>query len=126
HMSGDFLKKVFQHFEIGDLFERYFTSSDARCNKHSGELYSYVLDKLAIQGNQAKMYGDTKRSDIDNAEVLGIAATFVNNKKNEKDESINSTIEKLRKAVVQDLHGIESFANYGATLYLMIDRLYRQ
>ena len=81
HMSGDFLKKVFHHFQIDNLFERYFTSSDARCNKHSGELYSYVLDKLSIQGKQACMYGDTKKSDVDNAEAKGIAAILVNNKK---------------------------------------------
>lgn len=126
HMSGDFLKKVFHHFQIDNLFERYFTSSDARCNKHSGELYSYVLDKLSIQGKQACMYGDTKKSDVDNAEAKGIAAILVNNKKLYKDESIKDVIGKLKKVMIQNLHGVDSFANYGAALYLVIDRLYRQ
>lgn len=126
HMSSEFLTKIFYHFGIENLFTRVFTSSDARCNKHTGELYEYVLEKMGIDGKQVQMYGDSKTSDVFNAEARGIQGVLVKKTCLMHRDTISDVIADLKSVLIQERYSVDSLGNYGAALYLMIDRLYRQ
>jgi HAD superfamily hydrolase (TIGR01549 family) len=67
--------KIFgRRYELNQIIDEIFCSSDLGITKKKGEIYEYVLRKLNIKSSQAIMIGDSKISDKINAENAGIKA----------------------------------------------------
>lgn len=71
-------KEVYNHylefFDLCDLFDGLFVSSDCGKTKYDGDLYSHVLKTMNIDVEDAVMIGDSKHSDYENAKKVGLHA----------------------------------------------------
>lgn len=74
YLPGDCYDKYLKPYELDDLFDGIYCSSDLNKTKYKGNIYKYVLGDLNIKANNVLMIGDSKHSDYDKAKENGIEA----------------------------------------------------
>lgn len=58
-------------------YDHLYLSSDIRLTKHTGDLFKYVINDLAIQSKKILHFGDTWKNDFENPSKLGIRTFFI-------------------------------------------------
>lgn len=84
YTSAKILKKLLRHHGIIDLFDGVFVSADYSKSKRTGNLYSFLLEKLKLSPSGVTMIGDSLKSDVENAKAHGINAIHIPNQKDSK------------------------------------------
>lgn len=76
YLPQDAFYEFLKFFEITDLFDDVFVSSEYLRTKRSGSLYQIVLETLDVNGTDCSMYGDNCYADKEEPEKFGIKATL--------------------------------------------------
>ena len=108
---------------IGKYFSHVFVSADEDCSKARMGLYKRVLEKLDAKPNECIMVGDTKRSDIENAQRAGICAYWLESTPVSLMEQVEKNLKSIQK---EQYKGQNRYSNYAFSLYLATERLYKQ
>lgn len=72
YLSGKCYTSYLRPYGLENFFDGIFCSSDYKKTKRNGDLYDEVIKKLAIESSCMCMIGDSKYSDVINAEKRGI------------------------------------------------------
>lgn len=119
----EFLSK----YNIANWFSKCFVSCDYLLSKRKGDLYKLV--KSMYSSKKLIMFGDNIFADINNSQKFGFYGIHINRKKEMKkykqyDENskmiVYSKLNKLYKSKSSFL------SNYAFSLYLFIERLYKE
>ena len=108
---------------IGKYITRVFVSADEDCSKARMGLYKRVLEKLSIKPQECVMVGDTKRSDIENAQKAGICAYWLKSTPPCQRKQIDKGLISIQN---EQYKGKNRYSNYAFSLYLATERLYKQ
>lgn len=74
YLPGKCYTSYLRPYGLEKIFDDIFCSSDYKKTKHRGDLYDEVIKKLAIESSCMCMIGDSRHSDVINAEKRGISA----------------------------------------------------
>lgn len=75
YLPTDFLIEILQNlgYEKANK-ETVFVSAEHRCNKHSGQLYQLIREKLNLNPKTWLHFGDNMHSDVESAKKMGLSA----------------------------------------------------
>jgi HAD superfamily hydrolase (TIGR01549 family) len=79
YIPGSHFKKLLKHFELLDLFDHMYISSDHRLAKGSGRMYAKICDDLCCRPEQIMMIGDNPHADVAMAREHGCRAIHLQN-----------------------------------------------
>lgn len=123
YLSQTDLRIFLSKERAGQKVDNIFVSSDYRTSKHLGGLYKCACEQLRLNNKQCIMVGDNLKSDVQNAEMLGIKGFLVNQSEGERTrEKLESTITEIEKS---NISGVLGYSNYCFLLYLYAERLYK-
>ncbi|MRH99480.1 HAD hydrolase-like protein [Kriegella sp. EG-1] len=88
YTSKKILENLLKYHEIDDVFEDLFVSSEYKESKHTGKLYSVLLEERQLSGSNVLMIGDNPRSDIKNAKLHGLSTIYIPNTKESKTKKL--------------------------------------
>lgn len=126
YLPKECLQKLFEILEIADFIDDIYVSSDIGKRKSSGTLYKYVMEKLACSKTDVIMIGDNKRSDYRIPRSLGMKAfCYKRRGRIEKAENVFDSHTFLQSLSQKNEEMGLPFADYGFSLYLFCDRLYK-
>ena len=74
YLPGKCYTSYLRPYGLDDFFDDIFCSSDYKKTKHSGNLYDEVVRKFTNEVSDICMIGDSRHSDVINAEKRGISA----------------------------------------------------
>ncbi len=83
YLPGTHFKKFLLHFDLYDLFDHVYISSDHRIAKGSGRLYKKICDDLDYCPEQLTMIGDNPHADVVMAKEQGARALHLKNPERE-------------------------------------------
>jgi len=79
YLPGSHFQKLLQHFDLLDLFDHVYISSDHKLAKGSGRMYSKICGDLDCEPKQILMIGDNPHADIAMAKEQGCRTMHVQN-----------------------------------------------
>jgi len=84
YLSKMTICKILENNGFGEIVKNnhLYVSSEIGCTKHSGDLFTYVLQREGIKGSQLLHIGDAWTSDFINARIKGIAPIHIQKKFN--------------------------------------------
>lgn len=126
YLPKECLQELFESLEIADFIDDIYVSSDVGKRKSSGTLYKYVLEKLACSETDVIMLGDNKHSDYKLPRSLGMKAICYKSKCAKKAENVSSVYTFLQSLSQENEKKELPFADYGFSLYLFCNRLYKR
>ncbi len=131
YLPGTHLKKLLQHFDLFDLFDHIYISSDHRLAKGSGRLYEKVCEDLSCNPSQLIMIGDNPHADIDMARKLGAQAIQLINPGQRQfyetwDPQILENAEQRNKRFASGVPSQTVFPEMAYTLWLFTKRLFHE
>ena len=79
YLPGSHFLKLLHHFDISDLFDHVYISSDHRLAKGSGRMYAKICDDLGCDPKQILMIGDNPHADVSMAKERGCRTMHIQN-----------------------------------------------
>ena len=79
YLPGSHFQKLLRHFDLLDLFDHVYISSDHKLSKGSGRMYSKICGDLGCEPKQILMIGDNPHADIAMAKGQGCRTMHVQN-----------------------------------------------
>lgn len=92
YLNEKYIKKILEKAKI-DKYDYLFVSNEVNLNKHSGEIYPYITEKLKISPKQIIHIGDSKRGDYIQARLNGIKSILIPQKLNKKSHTEQKNIQ---------------------------------
>lgn len=131
YLSKEIISNILGHHGITELFNEIFVSSDEGHCKENGSLYRHVLEELKIAPSEVIMIGDNKKSDVINAQALGMTAIHLKhmshklrNKQNLFGSNKSDFIRACRTIEKKCSRSEHPFSEYILHFYFFTERLY--
>ena len=112
-------------YDLNDLFNGVFSSSEYMMTKRKGDLYEFVLDKLKVDKQEVIMIGDSKNSDYIAAKNHGIDSYRYFPATHKIYTNIHKRLGniKIDKYIFGKCLKYTQFAEYGMDLYMFCQQL---
>jgi len=131
YLPGSHFEKLLRYFDLYNLFDHVYISSDHRIAKGSGRMYTKVCDDLNCHPRQVTMIGDNPHADIAMAKEQGVRAIHLSNPERQKyysgwnAETLTDTkFRENRFAAAIPTQGV--FPEMATTLWLFTKRLFEE
>jgi len=76
YLKREYIEQILFNANI-NTYEKLFLSNEVKLNKHSGNIYPYILKELNIEANQIIHIGDSKKADFVKPILKGIKALLI-------------------------------------------------
>jgi len=131
--SKSLFEKLLKHHGIIDLFDGIYSSAELEKSKHTGTIYSEIINELSIRPEDVMMIGDNFESDYNNAIKNGLNAYHIPHKKYLKKNKRNNfgndqkQINKVVNSIYKTCNKNTSipYTEYIVFYHVFVERLYK-
>lgn len=119
YMPKEFFECVFQKFNIREVFDEMYISSDVGYRKSSGSMYEWLLKEMSLNVHNVLMIGDNEISDYQRPGEKGISAYKIKITHSKCEKTINEKLMEIFEKQFKE----NPFSNCGFSLYLFMREL---
>lgn len=119
YMPKEFFERIFLKFDVIEVFNEMYVSSDVGYRKSSGKMYDWLLKKMNLNAQDILMIGDNNISDCKRPEEKGISAYRIKIDHSKFDKTINHKLMEIFEKQYKE----NPLSNYAFSLYLFMVEL---